>query len=200
MLPHTHHRLTTMRPLELGQYNAAAAYPHAYLYNQCSWQYPKIGTWKKRNSVFFPQRHALSTSFDIFMVTYRVTNFLPKLVDCYYFLWKKLNFHFLKSPFFRVLPCRFINCACCHSRCMPVHQVLKNAQPYQNATNCSHLQICTKHFPFPEISCVRKKKIGNAQPYQTSDTFLLRTARFWALEVFCLQSYFGYRTAHEHQL
>ena len=30
---------------------------------------------------FFHQRHALSTSFNIFVVTYRVTNFLSKLVD-----------------------------------------------------------------------------------------------------------------------
>ena len=42
-------------------------------------QYPKIGG--KKISVFFHQRRALSTSFDTFVVTYRVTNFLPKLVD-----------------------------------------------------------------------------------------------------------------------
>ncbi len=33
---------------------------------------PKIGNSKNRNSVFFCQRHALLTSFDIFVVTYRV--------------------------------------------------------------------------------------------------------------------------------
>ena len=43
---------------------------------------------------FFHQRHALSTSFDIF-VNYGVTNFLPKLVDKLLFsAEKKLNFHF----------------------------------------------------------------------------------------------------------
>ncbi len=34
-------------------------------------------------------------SFDIIVVTYRMTNFLPKLVDI---LRKELNFHFLNSP------------------------------------------------------------------------------------------------------
>ena len=38
-------------------------------------------------------------SFDILVVTCRVTKFLPKLIDCY-FLWKKLNFYFLFSPIF----------------------------------------------------------------------------------------------------
>ena len=42
---------------------------------------------KKRN--FFPQRHVLSTSFDIFVVTFRVTNFLPKLVDMLLFSTEK---------------------------------------------------------------------------------------------------------------
>ena len=53
---------------------------------------------KERNSVFFHQRHALSTSFDIFVVTYRVTNFLPKPVDTLFFP-ATLNFYFLKSLF-----------------------------------------------------------------------------------------------------
>ena len=72
-----------------------------YLAHGWARQYPKIGTWKKMKFSFFHERHTLSTSFDIFVVvTYRVTNFLPKLVTCYYFLWKKLNYHFLKSPIF----------------------------------------------------------------------------------------------------
>ncbi len=37
---------------------------------------------------------------DVFVVTYRVTNFLPKLFTCYYFLQKKLNFHFWFSAIF----------------------------------------------------------------------------------------------------
>ncbi len=41
-------------------------------------QYPKIGKWKTWNSVFFCHRQTLSTSFDIFVVTHRVTNFFPK--------------------------------------------------------------------------------------------------------------------------
>ena len=49
---------------------------------QCRRAIPeKIGKSKNWNSVFFRQRGALSTSFDIFVVTYRGTNFLPKLVN-----------------------------------------------------------------------------------------------------------------------
>ena len=53
----------------------------------------------------FRQRHGLSTSFGIFIVTYRVTNVLPKQVDIplFFFCRKKLNFHFLKS-YFSILP------------------------------------------------------------------------------------------------
>ena len=47
-------------------------------------QYPKIFS-------FFHQRHALSTCFDIFVVTYRVTNFLLKLVDMLLFSAEKNN-------------------------------------------------------------------------------------------------------------
>ena len=36
---------------------------------------------KKWKFSFFHQRHALLMNFDIFVVTYRVTNFLPKLVN-----------------------------------------------------------------------------------------------------------------------
>ena len=52
---------------------------------------------------FFHQRHALLTRKDIFVIIYRVTNFLPKLLDMLLFSAekknkKKLNFHFFKSP------------------------------------------------------------------------------------------------------
>ena len=53
---------------------------------------------------FFCQRHALSTSFDIFVVTYRVTFFLPKLVDMLLFSMEKTEFPFLVFPYFRVMP------------------------------------------------------------------------------------------------
>ena len=43
--------------------------------------YRKIGKSKTWKFSFFHQRHTLWTSFDIFVVTYRVTNFLPKLID-----------------------------------------------------------------------------------------------------------------------
>ncbi len=38
---------------------------------------------------FFRQRHTLSTSFNIFVITYRVTNFLPKLIDMQLFSTEK---------------------------------------------------------------------------------------------------------------
>ncbi len=54
---------------------------------------------------FFHQGHALSTSLDIFVVRYRVTNFLPKLLNMLLFsMEKKLNFYFFEFPYFRVLP------------------------------------------------------------------------------------------------
>ncbi len=43
-------------------------------------------------------------SFDIFVVTCRVTNFLPKLVDMLLFSMEKAEFPFFEFPFFRVLP------------------------------------------------------------------------------------------------
>ena len=49
---------------------------------------------KKVKVSFFHQRHALLTSFDIFVVTYRVTNFLPKLVDMLLFSAEKTEFPF----------------------------------------------------------------------------------------------------------
>ena len=53
---------------------------------------------------FFCQRHALSTSFDIFVVTYRVTNFLPKLIHMLLFSMEKTEFPFFEFHYFRVLP------------------------------------------------------------------------------------------------
>ncbi len=57
----------------------------------CGHQYisPKIGKWKKYENQFFPSKTASSTRFDIFVVTYRVTNFLPKLVDILLFSAQK---------------------------------------------------------------------------------------------------------------
>ena len=67
-------------------------------------QYRKIGNSKNGNSFFFHQWHALSTSFDIFIVTYRVTNFLPKLIDMLLFSTEKPEFPFLVFPYFQVMP------------------------------------------------------------------------------------------------
>ncbi len=52
---------------------------------------------------FFPSKTCIVDRLDIFVVTYRVTNFLPKLVDM---LWKKTEFPFFVFPYFRVLPGR----------------------------------------------------------------------------------------------
>ncbi len=50
---------------------------------------------------FFPSK---TMSFDIFVITYRVTNFLPKLVDMLLFSTEKTEFPFLVFPYFRVMP------------------------------------------------------------------------------------------------
>ena len=59
---------------------------------------------KKWKLSFFHQRHALSMSFNIFVVTYRVTNFLPKLINMLLFSREKTEFPFLVFPYFRVMP------------------------------------------------------------------------------------------------
>ena len=46
-------------------------------------------------------------SFGIFVVTYRVTNFLPKLVHMLLFSAEKTEFPFFEFPYFRVLPMKF---------------------------------------------------------------------------------------------
>ncbi len=56
-------------------------------------------------TAFSRQRHALSTSFDIFAVTYiEWLNFLPKLVDMLLFSTYKTELPFLVFPYFRVMP------------------------------------------------------------------------------------------------
>ena len=77
-------------------------------------QYPKIGENKKwKFSFFFHQRHALSMSLNIFVVTYRVTNFLPKLVDMLLFSTEKNWISVLP-----VIGCRF--CALLIAHCAAV--------------------------------------------------------------------------------
>ena len=69
-------------------------------------QYLKIGNSKKEIH-FLLQRHALSMSFDIFVITHRVTNFLLKLVDiCFVFHRKKTGFPFFDFPIFGCCPSR----------------------------------------------------------------------------------------------
>ncbi len=64
----------------------------------------KQGNKENENSVFFCQRHALSTNFYFFVATYRVTNFMPKLDEMLLFCWKKPEFLFFVFPYFWELP------------------------------------------------------------------------------------------------
>ena len=68
------------------------------------WAIPENREFKKWKFCFFHQIHALSMSFDIFVVTYRVTNFLPKLVDMLIFSMERTECPFFVFPYFRVLP------------------------------------------------------------------------------------------------
>ncbi len=43
-------------------------------------------------------------SFDIFVVTYRVTNFLLKLIDMLLYFMEKTELPFLVFPYFWVMP------------------------------------------------------------------------------------------------
>ena len=66
---------------------------------------PEKREMKKNEIQFIPQRHALSMSFDNFVVTYRVTNVLPKLIHMLVFSMEKNKFPFFSNtPVFRVLP------------------------------------------------------------------------------------------------
>ena len=65
---------------------------------------PENREFQKWKLSFFCQRHTLSRSFDIFIITYRVTNFLPKLVNMLLFSTEKTEFPFLVFPYFRVMP------------------------------------------------------------------------------------------------
>ena len=68
-------------------------------------QDPKIGNSKKKKLSFFPSKTRIVTSFDIFVVTYRVTNFLPKLINMPSFsMQKKTEFLFFEFTYFRILP------------------------------------------------------------------------------------------------
>ena len=63
-------------------------------------QYLKIGKSKKMTFSFFPQRHALLTSFDILVVTLEWQTFCQNSSTCYYFLQKKTEFPFFYFPIF----------------------------------------------------------------------------------------------------
>ena len=68
------------------------------------WAIPENREFQKWKLSFFRQRHTLSMSFYIFVITYRVTNFLPKLVNMLLFSTEITEFPFLVFPYFRVMP------------------------------------------------------------------------------------------------
>ena len=61
---------------------------------------------KWKISFLLCQIHALSTSFNTFVVTYGVANFLPKLVHLLLFSMEKTEFLFFQFPIFRAWPHR----------------------------------------------------------------------------------------------
>ncbi len=65
---------------------------------------PENREFQKWKLSFFHQRHTLTMSFDIFVITYRVTNFLPKPINLLLFSTEKTEFPFLVFPYFRVRP------------------------------------------------------------------------------------------------
>ena len=71
-------------------------------------------------SFFFHQRHALSTSFGNFVVTSEWLTFCQNWWTCYYFLWKKLNFHFLNSPIFGCCPVYITTANWWEGQCVPL--------------------------------------------------------------------------------
>ncbi len=92
---------TTTTQLDSAPLSAAGTkHPEAWIPSAI----PENREFKKWKFIFFCQTHALSRSFDIFVVTYRVTNFLPKLVDMLLFSMEKTEFPFLVFPYFRVMP------------------------------------------------------------------------------------------------
>ncbi len=66
---------------------------------------PQLGI-QVGNTQFFRSKTCIVKEFWHFCsYLYRVTNFLPKLVTCCYFLWKnQIEFPFLVFPYFRVMP------------------------------------------------------------------------------------------------
>ena len=67
-------------------------------------------------------------SFNIFVVTNRVTNFCQNWLTCCYFLPKKLNFHFLNSPIFGYCPTSW-ELPLDSTSCIAVSFMLCNWQP-----------------------------------------------------------------------
>ena len=77
---------------EVFEFSKVSKWPCSHWANRAI---PENREFKKWKFSFFHQRHALLTSFDIFVVTYRVKNFLPKLLDMLLFSTEKTEFPFL---------------------------------------------------------------------------------------------------------
>ena len=112
------------------------------------WAIPENREFQKWKLSFFHQRHTLSMSFDIFVVTYRVINFLPKLVHMLLFSIEKTEFPFLVFPYFRVMP------PICHTTRVSVDRPFPCAK--QKHLNTSQMQKAT--LECPPFDCVSFKR------------------------------------------
>ena len=72
---------------------------------------PENREFQKWKFKYFPWKTYIVTSFDIFVITYRVINFLPKLVHMLLFSTEKTKFPFLVFPYFRVMPANSMHLA-----------------------------------------------------------------------------------------
>ncbi len=118
---------------------------------------------------FFCQRHTLSTSFDIFIVTYKVTNFLPKLVDMLLFSAEKTEFPFFEIPYFWVLQVRGTGQRRYHSQRFSALGAKSNTcWPMC----CNHVTPAIAAFRSHDTIPVQNKQLGQFNSKQTRKCFL----------------------------
>ncbi len=121
---------------------------------------------KKRNSFFFCQRHALSMSFDIFVVTYRVTNFLPKLVNMLtFFSVGTTEFPSLEFPIFGY--CRIVTRPW---RSWPLHGCRRQIQPTHppsamwTPSEAPCPEVCSASMQQAALTKMKKNNLQNSSP------------------------------------
>ncbi len=105
----------------------------------------KKGNSKNWNSVF-SIKHMHCRWVLIFVLTYRVTNFLPKLVDMLLFsAGKKTEFPFFVFPYFPVLPCYDVWCFV-----FSVPEMKRNTDTITDRENCGTAAIQA----FLQLRCI----------------------------------------------